>query len=447
MSTLDLAQTGAHQAAVMAQFARRCPLPANAVDFPPAPSQFYGQVATNCRILNSKAGANKGISARNHHRARGPITELAMVLPNWYVERSSSKFEYPNNAGMICAASVEYPAGVFHRLQFNFAVRELIAGGDYLVSAFISIDIPDDAEFWTNIWLSATSTILFFNASTGQVAANGERGTVSTADVTDYTVTSHTGSAQSYGVWPLALIGRSAEKPVAILADSIGEGFGDMADTADHVGMLARLVGPALPYINLSQSGDRLDLLRQSHSKRFAVLGYARTLLLGLGVNDISAGRSLPAIQADLIAIWTEARNHLQPGGKVIQTTITPNCTSTDNFATLANQTAAANFSTSGDGTRERLNDWLRDGAPLSEGASALTGTPDAFRAGNAAHPLHAVLDMADEVESARNSGKWRVDGTAFKWTGDGLHPSSFAHKEAANAVSPLLSLFQEGGS
>jgi lysophospholipase L1-like esterase len=443
MSTLDLSQIGARQAAVLAQLVRRCPLPANAPDFPLAPGQFYGQVATNCRIFNSKAGANKGISARNHHRARGSISELAMVLPNWYVERSGSKFEYPNNAGMVCAASIEYPAGVFHRLQFNLAVRDVIAGGDYLVSAFAPITIPDNAEFWTNIWLSAASTILFFNAATGQVAANGEKGTVSATDVTDYTMANHTGSAQSYGVWPLALIGRTGEKPVAILSDSIGEGLGDASDIADHVGMLARLLGPALPYINLSQSGDRLELILQSNSKRFAVLGYARSLVLGLGVNDISAGRSLPAIQADMIALWTEAKKHLQPDGRVVQTTLTPSCTSTDSFATLANQTAAANFSTSGSGTREQLNDWLRDGAPIVDGTAAPIGTPAAIRAGTTAHPLHGVLDMADAVESARNSGRWRVDGTAFKWTIDGLHPSSFAHKEAAAQRASDLSLFQ----
>lgn len=443
MSTLDLAQTGAQQAAFLAQLARRCPLPANAIDFPLAPGQFYGQVATNCRILNSKAGANKGISARNHHRARGSITELAMVLPNWYVERSASKFEYPNNAGMVCAASLEYPAGVFHRFQFNVAVRELIEGGDYRVSAFVPVNIPDNAEFWTNIWLSAASTILFFNGATGQVAANGERGTVATADVTDYTMASHTGTAQSYGVWPLALIGRTTQKPVTILSDSIGEGVGDSVDTTDHVGMLARLVGPTLPYVNLSQSGDRLELIRQSHSKRFAVLGYARSLVMGLGVNDISAGRSLPTIKADLIALWTEANRHLGPDGHIIQTTLTPNCTSTDSFATLANQTAATHFSTGGNGTREQLNDWLRDGAPIANGAAAPIGTQAALRAGTADHPLRGVLDMADAVESARNSGRWRVDGTAFKWTIDGLHPSSFAHKEAASERASDLSLFQ----
>jgi hypothetical protein len=199
-----------------------------------------------------------------------------------------------------------------------------------------------------------------------------------------------------------------------------------------------------LPYINLSQSGDRLELLSQSNSKRFEVLAYANSLVLGLGVNDIGQGRTLAAIKADMIALWTLAKRHLQAGGRIFQTTLTPSCTSTDSFATLANQSAAANFSISGNGTREQLNDWLRDGAPMLAGAAAPIGTSTAIRNGHAAHPLYSVLDMADAVESARNSGRWRVDGTAFKWTGDGLHPSNFAHKEAATSTTSYLALFTQ---
>jgi lysophospholipase L1-like esterase len=441
MNTLDLAQSGAHQAAFFAHLGLPHPLPANAIDYPLAPGQFYGQVATNCRLLNAKAGSNKGISARNHHRARGPITEIAMVLPNWYVDRGASKFEYPNNAGTICAASVEYPAGVFHRLTFAGSVRPLLGGGDHLVSAFVPIAIPENAEFWTNIWVSAASTIVFFNGNTAQVGANGEKGTVSTNDVTDYTMASHTGSAQTYGLWPLALIGRTAARATAILGDSIGEGVGDTSDTSDHVGMLARLVGPVHPYINLSQSGDRIELLLQSHTKRMSVLAYARNVILGLGVNDISAGRSLAAIKADMLKLWSITKNQLRESGRVFQITITPNCTSTDNWTTLANQGPAPGFSTTGDGTREQLNDWLRDGAPISAGTPAPIGSSTAIRNGDAAHPLHAILDTADAVESARNSGRWRVDGTASKWTADGLHPSAFAHAEAANSLAPELAL------
>jgi len=123
----------------------------------------------------------------------------------------------------------------------------------------------------------------------------------------------------------------------------------------------------------------------------------------------------------------------------VFQTTITPSTTSTDSFATLANQTAALSFSTAGNGTREQLNDWLRDGGPIRDGVAAAIGAPDAIRSSHNAHPLSGVLEMADTVESSRNSGKWKVDGTALKWTGDGIHPSNYAYVQAAIAASSYL--------
>lgn len=439
MASIDLLKLGATQAALFAHLNQPYPLPANSSDFPLGNGQFYGQIATNCRLLNAKASTNKGMSVRNHHRARGAITEIAMVLPNWYVDRTGSKFEYPNNAGTICAASIEYPAGVFHRLSFAGNLRELNPGGGYLVSAFLPITIPDNAEFWTNIWCSAASSVAFFNGATGQVGANGERGTVSTSDVTDFTMASHTGTAQIYGLWPLALIGRTAARPCAIIGDSIAEGVGDISDSTDHTGLIARLIGPVRPYINLSQSGDRLELLLQGATRRLAALAYVRSVIFGLGVNDIGAGRSLVQIKGDMLTLWGRAKSAMTTNSLIVQTTITPSATSSDNFATLASQAAAPFFSTAGNGTRELLNEWLRDGAPIKDGAPAAIAAMDAIRIGHSAHPLGGVLELADTVESARNSGKWKVDGTAFKWTGDGIHPSNYGYVQGAIAASSYL--------
>ncbi|SFV28535.1 Lysophospholipase L1 [Devosia crocina] len=437
--TTDLAELGAEQSAFFALLREGYPLPANAALFPLGSAQYFGQVATNCRLANAKAGSNKGLSARNHHRARGAVTEIAMVLPNWYVERSGAKFEYPNVAGSIVGASVEYPAGTFHRLKFDDAVRGLVPGGSYLVSDFLALNIPDGAEFWTNIWVSAGATVIFYNGATGQVAGNGERANVGTGELPDYTLAPHTGTAQSFGFWPLALLGRTRGKATAIFGDSLGEGVGDSADASDHVGMIARALGNHHGYVNLSQSGDRLQLALQSHSKRLSVLAYVRNAVSSLGLNDIGSGRSLVQVQSDMLAFWRILASRMPAGGRVFQTTITPSTTSTDSFATLANQAPSPGFVLSGAGTRERLNDWLRDGAPIVTGVSAAPGAA-AIRAGEDGHPLSAVFDVADQVESARNSGRWKVDGTAGKWTTDGIHPSTYGY--AAISSSGVVDLF-----
>jgi hypothetical protein len=52
------------------------------------------------------------------------------------------------------------------------------------------------------------------------------------------------------------------------------------------------------------------------------------------------------------------------------------------------------------------------------------------------------VLEIADVVESSRNSGKWKVDGTAGKYTADGQHLTQFANELVAVTLAPQLAQF-----
>lgn len=90
-------------------------------------------------------------------------------------------------------------------------------------------------------------------------------------------------------------------------------------------------------------------------------------------------------------------------------------------YVALSTETA---FSFDGTGNREKLNDWLRDGSPLVDGAPAAIGTVGALRMGQAGHPLYGLFEVADVVETARNSGRWKTDGTIQKYTKDGIHPN-----------------------
>ncbi|MCB4768909.1 hypothetical protein LGR54_09860 [Ancylobacter sp. Lp-2] len=69
-------------------------LPANLTDFPlRGGGEYYGQVATNCRI--STAQASDGISTFTKccHTLRADVTELAVRMPNWMAARNLDKFE------------------------------------------------------------------------------------------------------------------------------------------------------------------------------------------------------------------------------------------------------------------------------------------------------------------------------------------------------------------
>jgi hypothetical protein len=101
----------------------------------------------------------------------------------------------------------------------------------------------------------------------------------------------------------------------------------------------------------------------------------ATDLIHEFGHNDLYPGSdSLATLQAEEISSWKFCGTKV---GRVWQTTLTPKTTSTDSFATTANQT----ISKSGQNTvRTDFNDWLRDGAPMSGNSAAAVGTSGAAR-------------------------------------------------------------------
>jgi lysophospholipase L1-like esterase len=428
VNTIDLGVLGSAQARLHTLLAASYPLPINAARFPLSPGQFYGQVATNCRLSDSKATSNKALMTRSQHVARSDISELAVVLPNWFWDVSSSKFELPNGGGIQYTASIEYPAGTYVQLRFRGQVRGFCPDFEQMISDFVSITIPAGQSFWINIWCqNLAGSILFQNVA--QNAAFGEKMNVGASSTGDQTLSDHSGSAQAIGLWPLAIIGRTMAKSALIVGDSLQCGVGDANDsTANAVGILPRCLWPTTPYISFGSSGDSLHLFLQTYAKRLLSLPYVRNIFATHGCNDVRAGRSDTQIRSDLVSYWAILKRSAVAPVRLFAATLTHTTTSTDNWATTANQTKAQYFDT---GVRETVNDWLRDGAPMVAGTPAPTGTAGATRIGNSEHPVHGLVEIADLFETSRNSGIWKVDGTEAKWTVDGVHPSPFGYQQA----------------
>jgi hypothetical protein len=65
----------------------------------------------------------------------------------------------------------------------------------------------------------------------------------------------------------------------------------------------------------------------------------------------------------------------------------------------------------------------------LASGDSALAALPaGTLLAGQERHPISSYFEIADTVESSRNSGKWVVTGAANYATADGIHPAPAGH-------------------
>lgn len=160
-----------------------------------------------------------------------------------------------------------------------------------------------------------------------------------------------------------------------------------------------------MAFLNIGQSGEKANnfLTNAPARKKLVAAGYFSHLLCGYGFNDIyTSVDSKATVIANLQAIWATA----PASRKVFQTTITPKTTSTDSWATVENQTIA-----SGDVTRLDLNADIRN--------AAFSG-------------MDGYWDVADGIESSRDSGKFRITGGAN--TTDGLHPNPLGYDNIASS-------------
>jgi lysophospholipase L1-like esterase len=198
---------------------------------------------------------------------------------------------------------------------------------------------------------------------------------------------------------------------IGTIGDSIiwGNGDGGESPSNDKPGFVLRALNNAFSYARLSNCGMRANQWTGIAPRHVALgLSGCTHVIEQCGINDKNASQTAAQILASRQVIWNEC---IQRGIKVYATTITPNTTSTDAWATTANQTIAAN-----DAARTTLNDNIRNNW--------------------ASYGLTGYFDVADAVESARNSGKWIVTGAANYATSDGLHPSPAGHALMAAVIN-----------
>lgn len=352
----------------------------------------------------------------------GALTGVAFVYGN--VQRLSNRMQ-PGPETITVRASVELSNGTIVPLLNSTGGRDVtIAPGAYATLTSASTNIADGAVIYSRTYVSGARWPLGLTSYPEQ--GEGSNTGTSAADLTT-SGTVPTSFAHSYS--PMAIIGNrasSAKRPLALVGDSIITGQGD---SPNDTGWATRALATAgHPWVRVSVPGEKAQDFAAAPTLRSPILAYGQASLVNYGRNDLGAGRTLSQIQVDLLTTWEEVAKV----GLVAQGTITPQATSTDSFATTGGQTATGNNS-----VRVALNTWLRAGAPVdANGLAVAAGTPGAVVAGASGHPLKVVIELADAVESARNSGLWKPNYTA-----DGLHPLPIGHQAMAAAVdiTPLL--------
>ena len=246
---------------------------------------------------------------------------------------------------------------------------------------------------------------------------------------------------------PTAIVGiptGASDKSVAILGDSIGQ------SGASEAGFWATGFGLGVPIMNLSvQTDEAQRFIRDLEQRgiRMSLAVHATNILWQFGKNDFREEATLDKSTTMIDNLITVAKMFKARRKPFFATTITPQTTSTDGWATVGNQTRyLEGFHL----TKVGYNDWLRDGAPLFADTLLRAGIgasgSNVIRAGETDDHLIAYedcppspgctnpgyFDIADAVESARNSGIWKAGYSA-----DGVHLNTV---NASAAVAAKLS-------
>lgn len=382
-------------------------------------------IASRANVYTSglSNGTDTSMTSKTSHKAIHDITEVRLVFGNFY-----------NNAGVETAGpndiSVKFAIQVStdtYRVRGTFGAKRtiVIEPGTRATSDAIPVDIKAGEIFFVYTYVSVASAGMKWPQGL-QTQSPESEGRIVAVDYTD-TGTVTIGSFFSYG--PMQILGRPPKADttsVGGIGDSIMAGSGD----SNTFGFWARSLYGNISEQRIAYAGEQAAgfLRRDLYQYRIPLLAYATHIACELGINDVKGGITLANLQSSILTIWARAARR---AAKVYQTTLTPVTTSTDTWATTANQAVTANES-----VRVGFNNWVRAGAPVDPGTGAAVaiGTSGALVAGNTGHPLTGYIELADTVETARNSGIWKSGHT-----GDGTHPNVTGHTAMAAVFTPAL--------
>lgn len=378
-------------------------------------TNHLGFIAT--RASTPLGNPNTGITqwtCRTYHVATDNISALKIALPNYTSYTTFS--EKAIGGAATVTASIEYPANTLTKITFNGSSSGTISDGGTLISDLISpsTPIPVGTPFWIRIyWTNSAGIIYSNNGLSGNAAYEGYE--VSGTDQTMNASWTPT-TTFAYNVYfPSAIIGYTKNPSVLILGDSRAEGQGDTMDTQELSGY-ERIVGKYYGYSNQAVPGESFSGnsvtdagWNNHHTQRMLLAPYATHVISNYGINDIQGAQSTSNIETwmtNMAGLFT-----IPVYGATMETITT----STDNWATLANQT----FNGTGNTKRITINTDLRN---------------------HAIPKLSGYIEIADTTESSRNSGKWAVSGTAGYYTTDGIHASQNGNILYGNSVSIPIS-------
>lgn len=364
---------------------------------------------------NLSNGTDTSLVTRVKHKAFTELTDVRFVYAN--IANGSAG---PND--ITVQTSLELPGSILLPVYFNGQRSVTIGPNAYAVPD--PLPLPPGYSAGAVIWSRTHVTA----AAGGKwplnvVTSNSSEGTVTNGAVA-LTNSGTIANSFTFGYGPLCAIGGTpAPVPsVAIIGDSIAAGQGDSAsgEGSDYGFIQRALYAAQIGYVSIAKPGDTAAafVAPAVFSARFAAVAGCTHAIVEYGINDVNTGVPLATMQANALAIWRAISTR---GVSAFQTTLTPAPTAS-NTAPAVNEAARVGF-----------NNWVRAGAPVdpTTKVAVAVGTSGALLAGAAGHYLTGYFEIADIVETARDSGLWKTG-----YSSDFLHPIASTHALMAAGIN-----------
>ena len=267
--------------------------------------------------------------------ARASVSQLQIAYATWYGNQ-----ELGTGGVTTFGASIEYPIGspripIFWNGQstVNVADKSLSPLSDVLP---IMITKGTAFRIWT-YYYNPSGIIYYQGGYVNNGATNESSATILANKTLSGTVA---GTTSVYLLEPAIMVAPITLPSFLGVGDSHMTDNGTAANTTNDLsndqGIICRSLGPHIPYSTSALTGEFLYNFVANCSKRQLLAPYFTHLINEFGGNDI-ATQTFAQIMANLNLIPT-----LFPTLKCFTATYTPHTTSTDSWATLANQTVSA---------------------------------------------------------------------------------------------------------
>ena len=352
------------------------------------------------------SGSNQAVTYRTRFVTKRAVTQLRLVFSNSRLAATPSEIDA--DQAVTYEATVETGVGTNTvAVTFGGASSVTLAAGASIVSDPLTITFAGETAFFVRTRASVETLGMTWPVYRSGSTADGEG-----FSTTNFLTGAVPGLSNSGMVGPSAILAPDTSPTrviVGVIGSSSAAGQGDTADASLNLGYLERaMFANNVPCTKLAVGSDTIAKFLANNVRRFQHLDDAQVshVIFQLGSNDLTSGRTLAQIQADLKTAWNLLRLR---GYRILQTTYTPVTTSSDSWATVANQTVVASNS-----VRIALNTWLATQVGVE---------------------FDKLLDCHTAVEApGADAGKFQASMTA-----DGTHLNATAHAAVATALGTAI--------